>query len=131
MDDIGNDSADASAVRNDQKENEGNVCHQKDRKDGSSLETALQNVMQMEYLPDEVKNSFIAAYIADTNSSPKAQQLKCFMDDINALKPERRHSFTKAAVKAYLDDKKSEHTRFGSVAKQEQCTGTVPMAGDL
>ncbi|KAG7370083.1 hypothetical protein IV203_027829 [Nitzschia inconspicua] len=130
MDDIGNDSADASAVRNDQKKNEGNVCHQKDRKDGSSLETALQNVMQMEYLPDEVKNSFIAAYIADTNSSPKAQQLKCFMDDINALKPERRHSFTKAAVKAYLDDKKSEHTRFGSVAKQEQCTGTVPMAGD-
>ncbi|KAG7368906.1 hypothetical protein IV203_031649 [Nitzschia inconspicua] len=128
------------ALRNvsqmDCKGKEGNGCQQNDRndipsrKDIPSLETVLRNVMQMEFLTDEVKNSFVAASITHSKASPKAQQLKYFIDNINVADPDRQHSLIKAAVTCYLNDKKLEETNGGTVAKQKQCMATLSMIGD-
>ncbi|KAG7340743.1 hypothetical protein IV203_024286 [Nitzschia inconspicua] len=119
-------------VPNDGKGNEGctNGCQQNDRNDSPSLETVLRNVMEMDFLTDEVKYRFIASAVVHNKPSPKARLLKCFIDNINVVKPERQSSFLKAAVTAYLNDKKSEQTRRATVAKQKQCTRTVTMIGD-
>ncbi|KAG7373435.1 hypothetical protein IV203_034159 [Nitzschia inconspicua] len=127
------DSDAPDVVPNDGKGNEGGTygeCQQNDRNDLPSLETVVRNVMEMEFLTDEVKYRFIAAAIAHNKPSPKARLLKCFIDNINVVKPERQGSFLKAVVTAYLNDKKSKQTRRATVAKQKQCTGTVTMIGD-
>ncbi|KAG7354328.1 hypothetical protein IV203_003684 [Nitzschia inconspicua] len=118
------------------KGKEGNGCQQNDRndipsrKDIPSLETILRNVMQMDFLTDEVKNSFVAASITHSEASPKAQQLKYFIDNINVADPDRQHSLIKAAVTCYLNDKKLEETNGGTVVKQKQCMATLSMIGD-
>ncbi|KAG7357483.1 hypothetical protein IV203_002171 [Nitzschia inconspicua] len=85
--------------------------------------------MQMEFLTDEVKSSFVAASITHSKASPKAHQLKYLIDNINVADPDRQ-PLIKTAVTCYLNDKEFEQTNGGTVANQKQCMGTLSMIGD-
>ncbi|KAG7359781.1 hypothetical protein IV203_034879 [Nitzschia inconspicua] len=73
--------------------------------------------MEMPLFPEDLKNRVLAETIAHSFSSPRAKQMKSFMDHMNYVPREKRQGFIKEALSVYINEKKSDKTDFDAVGE--------------
>ncbi|KAG7341522.1 hypothetical protein IV203_023474 [Nitzschia inconspicua] len=79
--------------------------------------TLHNNFMEMPLFPEDLKNRVLAETIAHSFSSPRAKQMKSFMDHMNYVPREKRQGFIKEALSVYINEKKSDKTDFDAVGE--------------
>ncbi|KAG7351693.1 hypothetical protein IV203_007741 [Nitzschia inconspicua] len=96
------------------------------KEDVPSLRKAHQDVMQMSFLPEEIKTRFVAASISDSVGSPQAKELKSFVDNTKMFVPrqDEQYSLIGAAVSYYWNQKTPENRMVAADARPENTQNT-------
>ncbi|KAG7362979.1 hypothetical protein IV203_026339 [Nitzschia inconspicua] len=98
------------------------------KEDVPSLRKAHQDVMQMSFLPEEIKTRFVAASISDSVGSPQAKELKSFVDNTKMFVPrqDEQYSLIGAAVSYYWNQKTPENRMVATTLNMKI---TIPLTG--